>query len=90
MANNKISFGSDFTAPETKELALGVVHSILCTIQSLLINLQEEVNESARSTGNNSSDVFCALSALFTSINSNKNVMKSGLYGLESLVSYLA
>lgn len=89
MANNKIYFDSDFTAPETKELALVILHSILCTIQSLLTKLQEEVNESARSKGVNSLEVFCAVSALCTSINSNKDFIKTGLYGLDILVRYL-
>jgi hypothetical protein len=89
MESNKIYFGSHFTAPEAKELALGIVHTILSTIQALLNSLQEEVNESVRSSRNNSSEVLCAVSAMYTSINSNKHDIRSGLYGLEILVSYL-
>jgi hypothetical protein len=88
MANNKIYFGPNFTAPEAKELALGIIHWILCTIHALFKSLEEEVNKSVNSFRNNSSEVCYAVSALSTSISSNKNDIKSNLYGLGILVSY--
>jgi hypothetical protein len=89
MEHNRIYLGRDFAAHEAIELVVETLHSIVYTVQDLFTTLEKEVREAARSIGSDNPEVLCAVMALFTAINANKNVIQSSSDGLRIMVSYL-